>query len=199
MIAPKLYPLRSLLWACNVWFTPSSSGMQLGHKTWAGLCNMQHWRFISDWSCVFLEVLLTALYFRVTYCPHLQNLCSTHTSALCSWVPLGGTWEHEALVWVGNKLWRWGSKLPCGVYYCQFLDFFPVWGEQSVNHGWLCSGADVCQACGHRPLLHQSTVGLVQEWIPPRWCAQGLQISTKLQNESQVQLYFSLHFLHTNS
>ena len=80
-----------------------------------------------------------------------------------------------------------------------FLDFFPVWGEHSVNHGWLCSGEDVHQVCGHRPLLHQSTVDLAQEWTPPRYCAQGPSISTKLQNESQVQLYFYFFFLHTNS
>ena len=36
---------------------------------------------------------------------------------------------------------------------------FPVWGEHSVNHGRLCSGEDVCEECGHRPLLHQSTMG----------------------------------------
>jgi len=28
--------------------------------------------------CVFLELFLTALYFRVTYRPHLQSLYSTH-------------------------------------------------------------------------------------------------------------------------
>ena len=33
--------------------------------------------------CVFLEVFLTALCFRVTYCPHLQSLCFIHVSALC--------------------------------------------------------------------------------------------------------------------
>jgi len=33
--------------------------------------------------CVFLEVFLTALYFRVTYCPHLQSLCFIHVSVFC--------------------------------------------------------------------------------------------------------------------
>ena len=44
---------------------------QLGHKTRPGHCNMQHWRINSDWSCmcVFIEVFLSALYFRVTCCP----------------------------------------------------------------------------------------------------------------------------------
>jgi hypothetical protein len=99
---------------------------------------------------------------------HLQGLCSIHSSALCSWVPLVGTWEHKALVWVRYKLWRWGNNLLCGVYYLKFLNFFPVWGKHSVNHGWLCSGEVVHHVCGHRPLLHQITMGLAQEWTPPR-------------------------------
>jgi len=70
-----------------------------------------------------------------------------------------------------------------------FLTFFTVWGEQAVNHGWLCIGEDVCQGCGHRPLLHQSTVGLAQEWTQPR-VAHGPSMSAKLQNESQVQFYY---------
>jgi len=53
--------------------------------------------------CVFLEVFLTALYFRVTYCPHVQSLCSIRASALCSWLPFGVTWEHKALGWGGTS------------------------------------------------------------------------------------------------
>ena len=70
MIAPKLYPFHSLLWAYDILFAPSSSGMLLGHKTRPGHCNMQHWWFIViGFVCVFIEVFLIALYFRVTYCP----------------------------------------------------------------------------------------------------------------------------------
>jgi hypothetical protein len=83
-------------------------------------------------------------------------------------------WEQKALAWVGYTLWRQGNNLPCGVFYSEFLDFFLVWGEHSVNHGWLCSEEDVHQMCGHRRLLHQSTMGLAQEWTPPRQCAQRL-------------------------
>ena len=103
--------------------------------------------------------------FQSDLLPHLQSLYSIHACALCFWVPLGGTWEHKTLAWVGYKLLRWGDILPCGVYYSKFLDFFPVWGELSVNHGRLCNGEDVC---GNRPLLRQSTTGLGQEWTPPR-------------------------------
>jgi hypothetical protein len=55
-----------------------------------------------------------------------------------------------------------------------------------VNHGWLCSGEDVCQ-------------GLAQELLLRDSARSRPSISTKLHNESQVQIYFSLHFLHTNS
>ena len=113
-------------------------------------------------------VFLTALYFRVTYCSHLQRLYSIHASALHSQVYQGdmGKLRH---------LHEWGiscegEAMSCHVkcIYSKFLDFFPVWREHSVNHGRLCTGEDVCQMCGHRPLLHQSTRGLAQEWSPPR-------------------------------
>jgi hypothetical protein len=147
--------------------------------------------------CVFLEVFLSALYFRVTYCTHLQSLCFIQACALCSWVALGGSWEHTALAWVGYMLWSWGNTLPCRVYYSEFLDFFPVWGEHSVNHGWLCSVEDVCEMCGDRLLLHQSTWGLAQEWTPPRQYAQGLQISTKLQKWTSGTTLLFIHSSNT--
>ena len=112
---------------------------------------LQH--FISEW--------LTAPTFRA--CAPLMQVPSVPERP---WE--GGTWEHEAHVWVGCKLWRRGNNLPCWVYYSKFLDFFPVWGEHSVNRGWRCTGEDMCQVCGHRPLLHKSTMGLAQEWTPPR-------------------------------
>ena len=61
---------------------------QLGHKTRPGHCNVQHWKFRNDWSCMCVYwclVFLTALYFRVAYCPQLHILYSIHTCALCSW------------------------------------------------------------------------------------------------------------------
>ena len=70
MIAPKLcyghmtFDLHPLLQECS-W------GIQqgLGIVT----CNAEDLAVI-DPVCVFHEVFLTALYFRVTYCPHLQSL-----------------------------------------------------------------------------------------------------------------------------
>jgi hypothetical protein len=156
MIAPKLYcghitfDLHPLLQKCS-WGIKQGPGIVT--------CSTEDLVMI-DLVCVFVEVFLTALYFRETYCPHLLGLCCIYASALCIWGPLGGTWEHKALVWVGYSLWSWGNNLPCEVYYSEFLDFFfPVWGKHAVNHGWLCIGEDVRQMCGHRTLLHQSVVG----------------------------------------
>jgi hypothetical protein len=42
----------------------------------------------------------------------------------------------------------WVNNLPCELYYLKFLEFFQL-GEHSVNHGKLCTGEDVFQACGH--------------------------------------------------
>jgi len=169
MIAPKLYPFHSLLWAYDSWFIPTSSGLQLEHKTRPGHCNMQQWRFSSDWSCMCVSWSLSdSTSFQSGLLPHLQSWYSINASALCCWVPCCGTWEHKALERVGYTLLWWDNNLPYGgVHYFKFLHFFRVWGEHSVNHGWLCSGEDMCQVCGHRPRLHQSTMGLVQEWTPP--------------------------------
>jgi len=89
-----------------------------------------------DLVCVFLEVFLTALHSRVIYCPPSSELvlhvykCPVFLSAL-------GNTRH---------LREWGTISEDGEIICHvecitlsFLTFFPVWGEQSVNHGWLCS------------------------------------------------------------
>ena len=101
------------------------------------------------------------------------------------WEPLGGIWEHKALAWVGYKLWRWGNKLPCEVYYSKFLDFFSVWEEDSVNHRWLCTREDITK--------HHGFI------ISTRNCAKGPSIPTKPHNASQVCLYYwnTPKFVHT--
>ena len=114
---------------------------QLGHRTRPGHCNMQNWRFSSDWSCMCVSWSLSySTLFQSDLLPSLQRLYSTHTSALCSWVP----WEHEALVWVGYKLLQRGNNLPCGVYYCKFLDFFFQFGE---NIQWITDGFALGRMC----------------------------------------------------
>ena len=170
MIAPKLYPFHSLLCAYDIWFTQTYSGMQLGQKQGLGIvtCNTYDSVVIGLLCVCFLKPFLQHFVSEWLTAPPSELVPHSHKCLLCSWVPLGGTWEHEALVWVGYKRLWCGSNLPCGVYYSKFLDFFPVWGEHSVNHRWLCTGEDVDQVCGHRSLLHQSTMGLAQEWTPPR-------------------------------
>ena len=126
MIAPKLYPFYSLLWAYDIWFTPSSSGLQLGHKTRPGHCNMQYWRINSDWfcMCVYWSLSFSTL-FQGDLLAHLHSLYSILASALCSWVPCWGTWEHKALAWVGYKLLKWGQQ-------------FAMWGAL-LQVSWLFS------------------------------------------------------------
>jgi hypothetical protein len=63
---------------------------------------------------------------------------------------------------VGQQFAMWSALLQVSLF------FFPGWGEHSGNHEVLRTGEDGCQVCGHRPLLHQSTMGLAQEWTPPR-------------------------------
>jgi len=96
-------PFHSLLWEYRIWFMPSFWGMQMGHKTRPGHCNLRHWRFNSDWSCtcVYWSVSYSTL-FQSDLLPHLQSVYSILASALCSWVPCWGTCEHRrTLEWVG--------------------------------------------------------------------------------------------------
>ena len=56
------------------------------------------------------------------------------------------TWKCEALAWVGYSLWRWGSNLPCEVYYLRFLVFFQF-GE---NTQWIMDDfalGTMCTVC----------------------------------------------------
>ena len=99
--------------------------------------------FISDyWSCMCVFLSYSSL-FQSDLLPHLQSLWSIHACALCFWVPLGGTWEHKALGWMGCKLWRWGNTFPCWVHYCEFLEFFQF-GE---NTQWIMDGFAVGRMC----------------------------------------------------
>ena len=75
-----------------------------------------------------------------------------------------------------RHLCEWGTSSEGGAVICHvecitqsFLTFFQF-GENkhSVNCGWLCTGEDVCEVCGHRPRLHKVTMGLAQEWTPLR-------------------------------
>jgi hypothetical protein len=98
MIAPKLYLFHSLFWAYDTVFDLHILLQECswGIKQGLGIitCNTEDLIVIV---CVFLEVFLTALYFRVTYWPHLQSLYSIQACALCSCVPSEGNWEHKAL------------------------------------------------------------------------------------------------------
>ena len=151
MIVPKLYPFHSLLWAYNIWFRQTSLGIQLGHKMRPGHCNMQHWWFSSDWSCMCVSwslVFLTSFYFRVIYCPTLRGCTPfTHVPYVCEC-----PWEGLRNI---RHLHEWGTSSEGAMWsiLLQVSRLFSSLGEQSVNHGWLCSGEDVLQECFH---IHSS-------------------------------------------
>jgi hypothetical protein len=48
-----------------------------------------------------------------------------------------------------------------------------------------------CRVCGQSSLCHQGAVSLVQELTPPRWCVQGLQISTAAQKDFSYSFILS--------
>ena len=154
----NLYQFHFLFWAYHSWGIKQGLGIVT--------CNIED-SVVIGLVCVFLEVFLTALSFRGTYCPTFRA-CAPFMQVPCvPECPLEG---------LGNimHLCEWGTSSEGGAKICRVgcialsLDFFPVWGEHSVNHGWICIGEGVCQVCGHRPLLHQNAMGLAQEWTPPR-------------------------------
>ena len=116
---------------------------------------------VTDLYVCFLKSFLQRL-FQSDLLPAPSELVLHSCVHECPWEGLGNM----------RHLCEWGTGSEGRAVICHvecitqsFLTFFPVWGEHSVNRGWLCSGDDVC---GHRPLLHQSIMGLAQEWTPPR-------------------------------
>jgi len=79
---------------------------QLGHKTRPGHCNTKD-LVVIGLVCVFLEVFLTALYFRATYCPTFRA-CTPLTQvpcvSECPWEGLGNI----------RHLHEWGTSSECG-------------------------------------------------------------------------------------
>jgi hypothetical protein len=104
------------------------------------MCNAED-SIVIDLVCVSYSTL-----FQSDLMPHLQSMFSNHASAMCSGLPLGGTLEHEALAWVGYKLWRWGNNLLCQVYYFEFFDFFSSLGR-TRSESWMtfCTGEDMAR------------------------------------------------------
>jgi hypothetical protein len=113
---------------------------------------MQHWRFSSVWSCMCVSWSLSySTLFQWLTAPHLQSSYCTHASALCSWVPLVGTLEHEALVWVGYKLWRWAIICHVECITVSFLTFFQF-GE---NTQWIMDGSALGRMGAKVPNHHE--------------------------------------------
>ena len=99
--------------------------MQLGHKTWPRHCNTEE-LLVIGLSCVFLEVFLTALYLRVSYCPTLRActaLMQVPYVPECRWEVLGNV----------KHLCEWGSSCEGEAVSCHvecvtasFLTFFQI-------------------------------------------------------------------------
>jgi len=111
--------------------------------------------------CVLLEVFLTALYFRVTYCPTFRA-CTPFMQVLVPEYP----WEVLGKI---RHLHEWGTSSEDVTISChvecitQSVLTFCQFGE---NTGFALGR--MCQVCRHKPLLYQSTMCLAQEWTPPR-------------------------------
>ena len=139
-------PFHSLLWKYHIWFMPNFWGMQLGHKTWPGHANMQHWRFSNDWFCMcaswslsystlFISEWLTAPTFRA--CAPLTHVpCVSE----CPWEGLGNI----------RPLYEWGTSSEVGAIICHvecitpsFLIFFQF-GE---NAQWIMDGFALARMC----------------------------------------------------
>jgi hypothetical protein len=143
------FDLHRLLQEC-IWVTKQGLGIVT--------CNTNDLLVIV---CVFLEVFLTALYFRVTYCP-IFRACAPFRHVpyvpVCPWEGLGN---------------MSGVQADSGAIICHIKCINPIVVVFSslgklVNRGWLCTGVDVWEVCGHKSLSYQSTMGLVQEWTPQR-------------------------------
>jgi hypothetical protein len=151
-----LYQFLSLFWACHSWGIKQDVGI----VTWD-----TKELLIVILSVFFLKCLSYSTLFQSGLLHPLSELV-LHSHMCLMFLSLRNI-KHMCERRTSSE---GGAIIICHVkcLYWKFLDFLPVWGEHSVNLGCLCSGEDVCQVCGHRPLLHQSTMGLGQEWSPPR-------------------------------
>jgi hypothetical protein len=156
-----------------------------------------------DWClvCVSWEIFLTVLYFRMSYCPPLQSLNSTHASALNSQVHPKGTWKREALAWVGYSLWRWGTNLTCEVYYSRFHEFFQ-YGE---NTWWIMDDfalGKICARCVDRDIVLPLAALKMEAPCSPKHQPTASFYSPKDGNLHSHPCYFlfvSLEFVYSKS
>ena len=137
-------PFHSLWWEYHIWFTPTSSGMQLGHKTRPGHCNMQHWR-CNDWSCMCVSLSLS-------YSTFISEWLTVPTFRACApfmQVPYVPECRWEGLGDI-RHLHEWGTSSEVGgSVECitpSFLTFF----QSGENTWWIVDGFAVGWTCARR-------------------------------------------------
>jgi hypothetical protein len=141
MIAPKLYPSHSLLWDYHIWFTPTSWGMQLGHTTRPGHCNMQHWKFSSDWSCMCVSWSLSySTLFQSDLLPSTFRACTPVMQVPLFPSALGNI---KHLCEWGTSSWGWAIYCPVECITPSCLNFFQF-GE---NTQWIMDGFALGRMC----------------------------------------------------
>jgi hypothetical protein len=130
----SLYQLHSLFWAYHSW----------GIKQALGITEDL---VVIDLVCVFLEGFLTALYFKVTYCPPPSELVPHSYKCLVFLSALGR--DLETLARVGYRLWRWAIICHVECITVSFLTFF-FFNKFAENTQWIMDGfalGKVCARC----------------------------------------------------
>jgi hypothetical protein len=112
---------------------------QMGHKTRPGHCNMQQWRFSSDWSCmyVFLSLSYSTL-FQSDFLPPPSELVLLSCKCRMLLSALGRNMRN---------LCEWGTGSEGGAVSCHVgsllqvsLLFSSLERTLSESCGWLCMG-----------------------------------------------------------
>jgi len=118
MIAPKLYPFHSLLWI-ELYQLLQECSWNIKQGLATVQCNTEDLVMIGL-VCVFLDVFLSALYFRATYFKACAPFRHVPYVPECPWEGLGNIWGYE-----------WGTSSEGGAILCHvecitpsFLAFF---------------------------------------------------------------------------
>ena len=109
---------------------------------------------MTDPVCEFLEVFLTALYFRVTYCPTFRACVPE-----CPWEGLGNMRGYK----VGYKLWRWAIICHVECITVSFFTFF----QFVENNQWIVDGFALGRMCA-RCVDIDCFCTIAQEWTALR-------------------------------
>jgi len=159
--------------------------MQLWHERRPGHCNMQHWRYSSDWSCMCVSWSLSySTLFRSDLLPPPSELMLHSCKSLLFLSALRRYWGTSGTCMSGVQTLevRWGNTFPCAMYYFKFLEFFQF-GEniQWITEGFalwrMCSRCvDIDHSCIKSPwVYHNSDLHLLPISTKVLWCSTVLK------------------------